>query len=89
MTCAWCGTKDVHDKVEVEDMVNNPSHYTSGGIETIDFIKAKLSPEEYKGFLKGTAMRYLSRGGKKWNEEEDYAKAEWYIDKLVKEAYES
>ena len=31
------------------DMVNHPPHYTQGGIETIEYIRAKLSPEEYVG----------------------------------------
>lgn len=65
------------------EMVNHPSHYqTESGIECIDAIKAMLTPEEYKGFLKGTALRYLWRGGKKFNELEDYQKAHWYTDKL-------
>lgn len=29
------------------------SYYDEGGIETLDIIKAKLSPEQYKGFLLG------------------------------------
>ena len=31
------------------DMVNSPPHYQTGGIETIDYIQAKLSPEEFAG----------------------------------------
>lgn len=37
------------------------SYYDEGGIETLDIIRAKLTPEEYLGFLKGTALRYLCR----------------------------
>lgn len=65
------------------DMVNNPPHYTQGGIEVIDFMKAKLSPEELKGYLKGQVIKYLSRGPLKGAEVEDYAKAEWYLYYLV------
>ncbi|PSR23412.1 MAG: hypothetical protein C7B45_03525 [Sulfobacillus acidophilus] len=32
------------------DPVNCPDHYTFGGIETIDYLKAKLSAEEFAGF---------------------------------------
>lgn len=32
------------------DMVNSPAHYTDGGIETIDFIQAKLTPEPVGGY---------------------------------------
>ena len=36
------------------DPVNSPSHYTQGGIECIEAIKAQMSREEYMGFLVGT-----------------------------------
>jgi hypothetical protein len=65
-----------------EDNVNKPSHYTSGGIETIDFIKAKLTPEQFEGFCLGNALKYLSRAGKKIDADEDKKKAEWYLTHL-------
>ena len=65
----------------VIDMVNNPPHYTVGGIETIDFIQAKLSKEEYKGFLKGTILAYASRLGHK-DGTDDAGKIGWYAKKL-------
>ena len=30
------------------DMVNSPNHYKEGGIETIDFIEAKATKEEFR-----------------------------------------
>lgn len=59
----------------------NPAHYKVGGIECIDYLKAKLSAEELKGFLKGNAIKYLSRAEHKGNAE-DYAKANWYTTML-------
>lgn len=59
----------------------NPDHYKNGGIETIDYLRAKLSPEEFRGFLKGNAMKYLSRAEMKGGEE-DYKKAMWYVSML-------
>lgn len=59
----------------------NPAHY-KGAVETIDYPKDKLSPEEYRGFLKGNAMKYLSRAEKKGGKE-DYKKALWYVTKLA------
>jgi len=29
------------------DMVNHPPHYTQGGIETIEYLEAKLTPEAF------------------------------------------
>jgi hypothetical protein len=66
-----------------KDMVNHPPHYKAGGIETIDFLIAKFSKEEIKGYLKGNVLKYLSRAGKKDNEQEDFLKAQWYLNKLV------
>ena len=71
------------------DMVNAPTHYTAGGIETIDVIKAKLTPEEYRGYLKGQVMKYTSRAGKKYDEVEDYRKAAWYLERLLRELDQS
>lgn len=62
------------------DMVNSPPHYTKGGIETIDFIQAKLSPEEYRGYLRGNLLKYASRMGAKG--EDDAGKAAWYAQRL-------
>ena len=64
------------------DMVNSPPHYTAGGIETIDYIKAKLSPEGYRGYLQGNLLKYASRIGKKGSD--DAGKAAWYADRIDK-----
>ena len=65
------------------DMVNHPPHYKSGGIETIDYIYAKLSPEELRGYLKGQVIKYVSRASHKGAEKEDYKKAKFYLDRLA------
>lgn len=67
----------------MSDPVNSPDHYKTGGIETIDFIGAKLSIDEFKGYLKGNIVKYLSRATKKDNELQDYQKAKWYMERLI------
>lgn len=64
----------------------NPEHYKIGGIETIDYIKAKLTPEEYLGYLKGTQIKYRARIGYKEGEDalSDMGKMNWYEDKEKK-----
>ena len=64
------------------DNVNHPSHYTQGGIETIDYLQAKLTKDEFIGYLKGNILKYMSRANLK-NGTEDYKKAQWYINKLI------
>lgn len=65
------------------DAINHPPHYMAGGIETIDYIKAKLSKEEFIGYLKGNALKYLSRASFKGELVEDINKHCWYANKLV------
>lgn len=65
------------------DMVNHPPHYKIGGIESIDYLEAKLSPEEFAGFCKGNALKYLSRAGHKADADEDIRKAVWYLNRLL------
>ncbi len=69
---------------EPVDMVNSPAHYTDGGIETIDFIRAKLSREEYIGYLRGNILKYTSRLGKKDGMGQDAGKLAWYSQELTK-----
>jgi len=63
------------------DLVNSPDHYTSGGIETIDFIEAKQLD-----FCMANAVKYISRAGKKSKEKEveDLEKAVWYLNRKIK-----
>ena len=71
-----------------EDHVHSPSHYTQGGIECWDAMKAIMSPEEFRGYLRGCAFKYLWRCRRKGGEAgglEDVKKAREYLDKLIKE----
>ena len=67
------------------DAVNHPPHYKVGGIETIEYMKAKSTPEEFKGHLRLTAIKYLSRTGYKDDALQDLKKAQWYLNRLIKE----
>jgi len=71
-----------NDEVKaVSDMVNSPSHYKQFSREVIDTMQGMSTPEEFKGHLKLTAVKYLSRYQGK-NGVEDLSKAVWYIEKL-------
>lgn len=67
------------------DPVNSPSHYASGGIECIEAIKASMTSEAFKGYLKGNVQKYMWRYEKKVNPVEDLKKAIWYQNRLVQE----
>lgn len=63
------------------DMVNNPPHYQSeSGIECIDAIRAALTPEEFRGYCKGNAIKYVWRERNK-GQDESMEKAVWYLNK--------
>lgn len=72
---------------EAEDMVNSPKHYKLCGldIESVDVIRATLTPEEFRGWCKGNAMKYMHRLGKKDDELQDAKKAMKYLEWLVRE----
>ena len=67
-------------KIEIRkvDNVNSPKHYTAGGIETIDYIKAKLGVQGTIAYCMGNVIKYTSRWQDK-NGLEDLQKALWYL----------
>lgn len=67
-------------KAGAHDPVNHPSHYTNGDIECLDAIKAALTPEEFRGFCKGNAIKYVWRERLKGGGQ-DLAKAGFYLDR--------
>jgi hypothetical protein len=67
------------------DAVHHPSHYTSGGIECIDALRASMSENEFQGYLKGNIIKYLWRYEHKGKPLEDIQKAAWYLARLENE----
>lgn len=67
---------------DTSDNINNPAHYTSGGIETLDYIKAKVS--DYPSYAIGKILEYVSRYEYK-NDIEDLKQAQFYLNDLIKE----
>lgn len=67
--------------------MNHPNHYTQGGIECIDCIKAALG-ENFIGFLIGNVMKYVYRYRNK-NGVEDLKKAAVYLNWAIKELSEN
>ena len=65
------------------DNVNHPAHYNAGKIEVIAIQEDQLSSEEYRGYIKGQVIKYITRERHK-NGLEDLKKARWYLDRLIK-----
>ena len=72
-------------KKATADPVEQPDHYNSGSIEAIEAIKASMPQNEFNGYLKGNALKYLWRYDYKGRPVEDLRKCKWYIDRLLKE----
>jgi hypothetical protein len=64
--------------------INSPEHYTYGGIEAIDYMAAKSTPEELRGYLRLSVIKYLSRAGHKDDTLQEYKKAAVFLDWLIK-----
>jgi hypothetical protein len=90
--CTQCFTElenlakmNMPESVEVEPMYNEPSHYHTHDIDTIEFLKRGFPPQVLTGFLIGNIIKYTQRFEYKNGEEDvlkivDYAKRlqEWY-----------
>jgi len=78
---------DLVDKIHKEkfDNVDCPKHYNKGGVECIEGIKASMSKDQFKGYLKGNAMKYLWRYEDKGKPVEDLRKCRVYLEWLLKE----
>jgi len=74
------GAKALSNKLLEDEAVNHPAHYTVGGIEVYDFIKAKGLSYEL-----GNVVKYVSRAEWKANKVEDLRKARWYLDAAIKQ----
>lgn len=64
------------------DSINHPAYYNQGKVECIDAMESMLTKEEFKGYLKGSILKYLWRIGLKGSVKENLDKLKWYQDKL-------
>lgn len=77
---------DVTEKAEDDpgfDMVDKPEHYAKGTLECIDWIRYELTPEEYRGYLKGNVLKYIWRHEDKGKPVQDLRKATKYLSFLI------
>ena len=68
----------------MKDNVNNPAHYTTGNIETWDYIVDVIGEYESISVAHSQILKYL--GSRLWNKNdplEDAQKAQWYLTKMI------
>ena len=72
-----------NDEVEpTNDAVQHPSHYTHGGIECIEAIRASMTADGFCDYCKGNVIKYIWR----WRDKggvEDLKKASVYLNWLI------
>ena len=77
---------NIHVQFIKADPVNHPQHYTAGGIECIEAIKAAtVGLTGIEAVCTGNAIKYMWRWKHK-NGAEDVKKAIWYLERLLEEA---
>ncbi len=64
---------------EITDNVNHPPHYKKGSIECIDAIESALTFEQFIGYCKAAAIKYIWRADHKDANIQDLDKAIWYL----------
>ena len=72
------------------DMVNHPKHYKAkNGMEVIDVIEAfTANLKGYEATYTGKVIKYICRWKEK-NGLEDLKKAQWYLNRLIKNIEEN
>tara|TARA_R110002126_G_scaffold135346_1_gene279493 strand:- start:478 stop:780 length:303 start_codon:yes stop_codon:yes gene_type:complete len=71
-----------HRAAREQDNVYNPQHYKQGKVECIEAIQSALTEEEFRGYCKGNAMKYIWRERHKGGTE-SIEKAAWYLDYMM------
>jgi hypothetical protein len=64
-----------------DDLQVSGNHYKEMAVQPWAVMEAVLTPEEFRGFLKGSIIKYSLRQGKKAGSD-DAGKAKHYIQKL-------
>lgn len=70
----WSDIEDITD-LPIDDQA---TYYDAGGISTMDVIKAKLTEDQFKGFLLGNVIKYSCRLNYKDNSKRDAEKVANY-----------
>ena len=78
-------TKELKEYLDDLNSTSNPSYYKLGGIEPFDYMRSKMTSEEFQGYLKCNIIKYVSRMGHKINKHDDIDNPE---DNRVLSAYD-
>ena len=70
--------KDIEDTKAIAGSPEEAVHY-HGAVEPIELMQSILTTEEFKGFLKGNAIKYAFRAGRKAGESSEKDKTKFLV----------
>ena len=68
--------------MSADDTQVGGTHYKTT-VQPWTAMEAWLTPEQFEGFLRANAIKYLARAGSKGPSLQDYQKAHHYLEKLI------
>jgi hypothetical protein len=74
--------EDARKRMAADDTQVGGDHYTTKAVQPWTAMQAWMPPEQFAGFLRGNAIKYLARCDDKGGVE-DLKKARHYLDKLI------
>ena len=74
-------TSNFNRKLLADDIQVSGKHYKDMPIQPWTLMEAILTPEEFRGYLKGNIIKYCMRSGRKEGSD-DAGKAKHYMHKL-------
>lgn len=69
--------------IRADDRQEAGTHYRDLAVQPWAAMQSWMTPEQFAGYLRGCALKYLARAGSKGPTLEEYRKARHYLDKLI------
>jgi hypothetical protein len=69
--------------MSANDRLVGGDHYQSKAIQPWEAMEAWMPQEQFSGFLRGNAIKYIARAGSKDDALQDYRKGLHYLEKLI------
>lgn len=69
---------DIEDTKAIAGSPEEAVHY-HGAVEPIELMQSILTPEEFKGFLKGNMIKYAFRAGRKAGESAEKDRNKFHV----------
>lgn len=71
------------DQTRADDRQEAGTHYRDMAVQPWAAMQSWMTPEQFAGYLRGCALKYLARAGSKGPTLDEYRKARHYLDKLI------